>query len=147
MAKREHYSGFEYNQLVDPAITSIDVNGSSIDTLGFDSTTIVFIVGASDDTLSSSVYVELELEDSPDDSAWTDCANADLTNFETGTTNTGTVKKVVLNDDDALYATGYKGDKRYVRPVLNVTGMQLGIDIGVIGVNGHPHNSPVNAPT
>ena len=147
MAYREHYSGFEYNQSIDPVTLTADADGATVDTRGFDSTTILFLIGESGDTLSASDYIELEVEDSPDDSAWTDCENADLTNFETGTTNTGTIKKVVLGDDDEQYSAGYIGDKRYVRPVVNVTGTHTnGTPIGAAVINGHAHNTPVNAP-
>lgn len=148
MAKREHWSGFEYNQSIDPVTLTADANGTGVDTRGFDSTTIVVLVGESGDTLSGSVYIEVEVEDSPDDSAWTDCDNADLTSYVTGT-NTGTIAKIdAAAEDDVVVHAGYIGDKRYVRPVINVTGTHTnGTPIGAAVVNGHPHNYPVNNPT
>ena len=148
MAKREHHSGFQYNQSFAPIILTADQNGTGVDTRGFDSTTMIFDVGITGDTLSGSVFVELEVEDSPDNSVWTDAADVDLTNFVTGT-NTGTVAKIISNSDDArLYTTGYIGDKRYVRGVVNLTGTHTnGIEVGILVVNGHAHITPVNAPT
>ena len=150
MAKREHYSGFQYNQGFAPIILTADQDGVGVDTRGFDSTTIIFNVGITGDTLSSSVYLELEVEDSPDNSTWTDCADADLTNVTSETTNnTGTVALINANaEDQAVFATGYIGDKRYVRGVVNITGTHTnGIEVGIIIINGHAHITPVNAPS
>ncbi len=149
MSTREHQTGMEYNQSIDPVILTADANGTGVDTRGFDSTTIVFLVGESGDTLSGSVFIELEVEDSPDNSAWTDVDNADLTIFITGATNTGTVALIdAAAEDDSIHSTGYLGDKRFVRPVINVTGTHTnGTPIGVAVINGHPHVSPVNTPS
>lgn len=150
MAKREHWSGFEYNQGFAPIILTADQNGVGVDTLGFDSTTIIFNVGISGDTLSGTVYAELEVEDSPDNSVWTDCADADLTFVTSETTNnTGTVALInAAAEDPAIHTTGYIGDKRYVRGVVNLTGTHTnGIEVGIVVINGHPHNSPVNTPS
>lgn len=148
MSTREHQTGMQYIQSIDPVTLTADANGTGVDTRGFDSTTILFLVGESGDTLSGSVKIELEVEDSPDDSVWTDVADTDLTIFVSGT-NTGTVAVIdAAAEDDSIHSTGYLGDKRYVRPVVNVTGTHTnGTPIGAAVINGHPHISPVNTPS
>jgi len=79
-------------------------------------------VGNSGDTLSGSVYIELEVETSDDNSTWVDAADAMITGAVTGT-NTGTF--AVINaptEDSAIFTTAYLGRERYVRVVVNVTG-------------------------
>ncbi len=147
-ALRDLYSGLNVVQMSAPVIRTADVNSASIDTRGYDSLMLVGLVGISGDTLSGSVMVELEVEESDDDSTWTDVADADLMNYVSGT-NTGTF--AVIDDpaeDDARYITGYRGSKRYVRVVGNLTGTHTnGIELAVLGIQGHAHQMPVNANT
>ena len=37
-------------------------------------------------------------------------------------------------EDDAVYTCQYIGSKRYIRPVINVTGLTNGTPIGAIGI-------------
>lgn len=146
--KRDNYTGQKFVAAVESQVVTVDVDGDGIDTRGFDSIALVANIGVSGDTLSDSVKIELEVEESDDDSTYTDVADADLINFVDGT-NDGTF--AVIDDpaeDDAIYATGYRGSKRYVRGVVNVTGSHSsGTEIGAVGVLGHAHATPVNAPT
>ena len=150
MTTREHHSNMEYNKLYDPALVAptIDIDSASVDTQGFDSLSLVVNIGESGDTLSGSVYIEVEVEESVDDSVWTDVADADLTNFVAGT-NDGTIAKIdAAAEDDVVVTTGYTGSKRYVRVVINVTGTHTnGFPWAATAINGHPHQSPVNAAT
>jgi len=111
---------------------------------------VMFVVqiGISGDTLSGSVYAEIEVEESDDDATYTDVADADLTNYVTGT-NTGTICKIDdAAEDPAIHGTSYIGDARYVRSVVNLTGTHTnGIEVAVAVVLGHAHNTPVNSPT
>lgn len=145
MALREIYSDLSVTQLYDPATTTADQNSTSIDMQGYDSLLLVANVGASGDTLSGSVKIEFEVEESSDDSTFTDVADADLTNSVTGT-NTGTFALVDdPAEDDAVYITGYKGTERYVRVVINVTGTHTnGTPISITAIRGHAHQRPVN---
>lgn len=145
MVQRDLYSSLNVTQLKAPIIITADADSASIDTQLYDSAMLGFLVGITGDTLSGSVYLELEVEESVDDSVWTDVADADLTNTVTGT-NTGTVAKIDDNaEDDVIHIVGYKGNKRYIRGVGNVTGTHTnGIELAVIGIQGHAHQSPVN---
>lgn len=120
-----------------------DANGDSVDLQFYEAAQIIAAVGASGDTLSGSVLVDLEVEHADDDGTgspdtWEDCADADLLNAVTGT-NTGTFARIDdPAEDEAVYATGYIGGKRWVRVVANLTGTHTnGIPIGVVINRGH----------
>ena len=123
------------------ATITADTNGTSVDMQGYKSCAFYAVVGNSGDTLSSSVKIELEIEDSPDDSTWTDAADADIradgTTAVTGT-NTGTFALIDAPAEDSTVFVGeYTGNERYVRPVINVTGTHTnGTPIGIIAVRG-----------
>lgn len=146
MALRDLYSNLGVQLALETQTFTADGNGNGIDTRGFDSVMLAAAVGISGDTLSGTVMIELEVEESDDDSIYTDVADDDLLNFVAGT-NGGTF--AVVDDaaeDDAVYLTGYRGSKRYVRVVVNVTGTHTnGTPIGAVAILGHAHLTPVNA--
>ena len=143
---RDLYSNLGESTPIALVTHTADADGTGIDMQGFSSLMLVAVVGVSGDTLSGSVYIELEVEESDDDSTYTDVANADLQNTVTGT-NVGTFALIDDPAEDALtYKTGYLGNKRYIRPVVNVTGTHTnGTPITVIAIRGHAENKPVNA--
>lgn len=145
MVSRDLYNNLGVRMAVEPQVATADVTGDTVDTLGYGSVMLAVPVGASGDTLSGSVKIELEVEESDDNSTWTDVADADLHNAVTGT-NTGTF--AVIDDpaeDDAVYVTGYRGAKRYVRIIANLTGTHTnGTEIAGVAILGHPSFSPVN---
>ena len=109
------YSNTGMTLLLTPATRTADANSTGFDTRNSDDVTIAFIVGASGDTLSGSVYIECELEESDDNSVWTDVADVDVTNSVTGT-NTGTAAKIDdPAEDDTIVKVGYKGYKHWSR--------------------------------
>lgn len=109
-----------------------DGNGTAADLRNYKKALIVAQVGQSGDTLSSSVYWELEVEHSHDGSTWADCADADLQTSVAGS-NTGTFAKIDSSTKDrTVYMTTYVGSRRYVRAVVNATGTHTnGTPIGV----------------
>lgn len=143
---RDLYSNLSVSQLIDPDTLTADANSTAVDLQGYSSLMLVANVGASGDTLSGSVKIELEVEESDDNSTFTDVADADLHNAVDGT-NDGTF--AVIDDaaeDDAVYITGYQGNKRYVRAVVNVTGTHTnGTPISVSAIRGHAAERPVNS--
>lgn len=145
MAYRDIYHSLKVSQLVDPATVTSDTNSSELDLKGYDSAMLVFNVGESGDSLSGSIKIELEVEESDDNSTWTDVADADLTNVVSGT-NDGTVAVIdAAAEDDSVHIVGYKGTKRYVRGVINLTGTHSnGTPMSVSGVRAHAHQKPTN---
>jgi len=143
---RDIFSELKVTQLLTPAVRNADVNSASVDTRDHDSLMLVAHVGDSADVLSGSVFLELELEESDDDSVFNDVADADKIGGVTGATNPGTFAVIDAPAEDTRdFIVGYRGSKRYVRVVANFTGTHTtGIPIGVSAVQGHPHRSPVN---
>lgn len=147
---RDNYNGQAFRSALTAAVRTADANGATVDLQGFNAAAITAAVGVSGDTLSGSVKVELEVQHSLDDgagapAAWVACADADLLNSVTGT-NTGTF--AVIDDaaeDDAVYATGYVGGRRFVRVVANLTGTHTnGIPLSAVAVLGEPDFAPAS---
>lgn len=130
--------GASVAQSLDPIIITADKNGDTVDLQGYSSALIVLNTGISGDTLSGTVYLEYEVEESDDDSVWTDVADADLTRTVAGN-NTGTIAKIDdPAEDDAVHISSYIGTKRYIRVVANVTGTHSnGIETSACVVRGH----------
>lgn len=123
-----------------------DENGDDINRVGAGGGVMLQAnVGVSLDTLSGSVYAELEVEESDDGITYTDVADDDLSDSVTGT-NTGTFG--VIDDpaeDDQEYKTEYRGSKQYCRVVLNLTGTHTnGIPVGVMALIGSPQLAPTD---
>lgn len=131
------------SQIVDPVVVTADALSSAIDMAGFRDVTVAAAIGESGDTLSGSVYIELEMQESDDDSTYTACADADITNAVTGT-NTGTFALIdAAAEDDAVYLSQYLGSKQYVKVNVNVTGTHTnGTPIGVLAVQSGENYLP-----
>ena len=130
------------------AVKTADANGTGIDLQGFEEATAVVSVGAEGDTLSGSVYFEVSLEHSDDNSTYTDCVQADIVN---GTIAAGGIflklDGTTGGDPDTTggqWQVGYVGGKRYVRLVLSKTGTHTnGTPISGMIVKSRPRNAPV----
>ena len=129
------------------AVKTAAANGTGIDLKGFEEATAIVDVGAEGDTLSSSVYFEISLEHSDDDSTYTDVVQAEILN---GTIAAGGIwlKLDGTTDGDpgtagAQYQIGYNGGKRYIRLVLAKTGTHSnGTPISGVIVKSRPRVAP-----
>ena len=125
-------------------------NGTGVDLQGYESATVLVDVGAEGDTLSSSVYFEVSLEESDDDSTYTDVAQASIVD---GTIAAGGIFLKLDgttggNPDSAggIFRVGYVGNSRYIRVVLAKTGTHSnGTPLGAMVVKGHARHSADNA--
>ena len=132
------------------AVKTAAANGSGVDLKGFEEATAIVDVGAEGDTLSGSVYFELSLEHSDDDSTYTDCAQADIVD---GTIAAGGIFLKLDgtaggNPDTAggIFRVGYVGGKRYLRVVLAKTGTHSnGTPLGAMIVRSGGRHSSDNA--
>lgn len=111
--------------------------GLTVDTKGYESAVVVVQIGVSGDTLSGSVKILASMEESNDDSAWSAVAAADLI-----------ASTFALVDDAAedavIQEAGYRGAKRYIRPLLTFTGTHtVGTPISAMAVLGHARHMPV----
>ena len=126
------------------AVYTADDAGASADLAGYNSCELEFTVGVSGDTLSGSVYANLEVQHSDDDSTFAAVANADLTTSVTSD-NVGTIAKVdAAAEDDAVFRARYIGKKRYVKCVLNLVGTHTnGIPVSSVIRRSAKNNNPV----
>ena len=118
-----------------PIVKNADTNCTAVNMAGLRDVMFQVSVGASADSLSGTNKIELELEESTDNSTFTDVADADTDAAVTGT-NTGTFAVIDATDeDDTLYTVRYLGTQQYVRVVLNFSGTHsTGTPIGVVAI-------------
>jgi hypothetical protein len=142
---RDFENNIKHTQVLDPVVLTTDTDCDGVDLLGYGSCAFYVMVGESGDTLSGTVYIELEVEESDDDSTYSDCADAVVTNTVSGN-NTGTFAKIdAAAEDDAVYMCEYRGSKRYARVVINVSGTHSnGTPIAVLALRGKPTAAPVS---
>lgn len=124
-----------------PAAVTSGQQSASADMLGFGVCAWYVLVGV-DSGLDGSNYISLELEESDDDSTFTDVADGDMTNATGG----GSGQFALIDstaEDAAVFLTEYRGGSRYVRAVLNITGT-VNCPIGVLAVRGAYKYPPVS---
>lgn len=132
------------------AVRTAAANGTGVDLQGYESATVLVDVGAEGDTLSSSVYFEVSLEESDDNSTFTDVAQAGIVD---GTIAAGGIflklDGTAGGDPDTaggIFRVGYVGGKRYIRVVLAKTGSHSnGTPIGAMVIKGHARHTGDNA--
>jgi len=116
------YTDLKVTEGMVTAVTNADANLTAVDRKGYEEVMFHVSLGNSADTLSGSNYIELEVEESDDNSTFTDVANADLVRYVTGN-NTGTFGVInAPTEDSTSFQTAYRGNSRYVRIVLSFTG-------------------------
>jgi len=109
-------------QTIAPVAGAADANGATVDLQGYESCTFVINMGIEGITLSGSNKIEIELEESTDDSTWTD-VTASTSVIGATPDSSGVVATFDDNAETPSVATvGYIGDKRYVRAVANFSG-------------------------
>ena len=132
------------------AVRTAAANGTGVDLQGYESATVLVDVGAEGDTLSSSVHFEVSLEESDDNSTFTDVAQASIID---GTIASGGIFLKLDgtaggNPDTTggIFRVGYVGNKRYIRVVIAKTGTHsTGTPIGAMVVRGSARHSTDNA--
>lgn len=96
--------------------TTAEGTGAAVDTKGFHEVEALYSVGAAGDTWSSSVKVKLELHESDaSGSGFAAAADTDLI---------GPIAEweIKTGKEKLTWKIGYKGSKRYVKPVFKLTG-------------------------
>lgn len=125
----------KFSGLLQAGVTA-DVNTASVDLQDFNSLALLFSIGAF--TPSGTDKAVLKVEHSDDNSTFTACDAADLDNPESAnivkTIDTGA-------EDDTMYPIYYKGNKRYVRGVIDISGT-VDFAASVVAVLGHPELMP-----
>lgn len=140
---REQKTNFSAKQTIAPVSISADTTGGTVDLQGVNSALIIASIGIGVG-LDGSNYFELEVEESVNGTDWTDVANADLTDYVTGT-NVGTFAKIdSLAEDVMIYSTSYIGNKQYIRVIANETGTVTSLLIDVVVAKGNLGLSPTS---
>ena len=129
-----------------PILKTADVNGTGIDLKGFSSAAVIVNCGTAEDTFSSTVKTNLQIEHSDDNATYTDVtANTDVTG---GTVDSsGTFQTIDANSEmGKTYGIGYVGGKRYIRVVIDVVGTHSNGSIyGAVVAKGTPRSGPVTS--
>ena len=146
-----NHSSIYYNigaiPLLPPLVRTATATSASIDLQNYDDVAFVLNVGATGDTLNGTNRVEASLQESADNSTWTQVADSDTTHVVTGETQTGTF--AVINSSGAtgqVYETGYHGNQRYVRVALTNYGTtSVGTAMDVLALVGRARQAPLNS--
>ena len=110
--------------------------GTTIDRFGYNALSVLFVFGAWTD----GTYTP-KLTESDDDSSYSDVAAGDL--IASPITAQAIAAVSSSGGQNKVQSVGYKGTKRYIRPVVTVTGSpSTGAQIGAYGLLGHPVNKP-----
>ncbi len=135
---------------------AVDANGVAAELASFPGVgvCIIAVVGTSVFTPTTSNMLEIEVEESEDDSTYTDVADANITrpmlssdSTPVAATNTGTFAVIDATTRDAkMYSTTYlptSKDITHIRPVLNFSGTVTGgLPITVYITQAHPADAP-----
>lgn len=142
-------------QAIAPATLSATTTGLAVDRKGFESVTFVLVTTQFATADNTTNFWEIEIEDSPDNSTWTDCTLQDVLFANKGTTELTNGRVARLNNGTAvtgidvldvtgasggIYVCGYKGDQRYCRIILKETG-SASSTVAAVAVKGHPQQT------
>lgn len=108
---------------------TVTTNGSGVDLRDFDGAMMVFHTGVIDTANGDETYIP-SVEESDDDSNYSPVAVSDLE---------GTLANMTAN---SIQRVGYKGNKRFIRPVLNLGGTTPSVAASVLVVRGLPNRNP-----
>jgi hypothetical protein len=113
-----------------PAPRTATANGTGVDLLGYGAAAVLATVGAWTDGTHT-----LKLQESSDNSTWTDVAAIDLAGAFTPVSSAA--------GQNASQKVSYIGNRRYIRAVLTVAGATTGAVVGVLVLRGRAAVSPV----
>lgn len=135
---RDLVSNFSFTELLVPQTLTANTTSNALDLRGFDAATIMFVVGASGDTLSGSIRWTLRVEES--DASGSGFAQVPASNL---LVNTGNVNVNTGGAASTIYVFGYLGIKRYIRGNIIATGSHSnGTPMSVVGLRGCGERKP-----
>ena len=114
-------------QSIAPGAKTASVTGTGVDLQGFDSALVLIDVGAWTDGSHTP-----KLQESDDNSTFTDVAAGDLDGSFTAITASGNGSQV--------YQVGYIGKKRYIRVYVTISGTTTGAVYGAAILKGVPRH-------
>ena len=155
MANRSQNFNLDLRQSISPDLyqtNNTTIAGAAVDCLGYDSVTPFVSVNDWGDTSTGGWEFGLLHSDSAN-TGFVDVPNEDLTvtvagaSTVTGAQDTGVFCIIdAAAEDDAIYTTGYIGNKRYVKVKATATGNQsTGTDLEAGVILANPANAPTGA--
>lgn len=151
MPTRDMHSNLELKQLLKAAAVTATATSASIDTKGFDSVEFLMAIGAVTNIANSPQPTwAFKLQDSDDDSAFTDVTDSDYvlvgsaqSPVTTPDASTGVFLTIdAAAEDDETYRVGYVGPKRYVRVVATAANTPGSTPLWIGSVLGRPALTP-----
>jgi hypothetical protein len=141
------YAGAAATQMLLPQTLTTTTLSSKIDLQDAQECMIEATIGVQGDTLSGSIYWELEVQDSPDDVTYTAVVDANISNPVSGRTATGTFAAIIASAGcSQVYLVAYRGSNRYVKVNVRATGSHsTGTIIGLTGFGWLNRAQPANA--
>lgn len=143
MTSMDNFNHFETCLVRVPPATrdTATVTSNGVDLDFVNSATMVFLFGPTGDTLSATVKLTCKIQESDDDVTYTDVADAEVIDTSRSPSNSITVD---ANAETSLaYKLGYKGNARYIRGVVTVTGTHTyGTSIAIIAILGNERMGP-----
>ncbi|KZY05264.1 MULTISPECIES: hypothetical protein [unclassified Sulfitobacter] len=131
---KDFHSGVSVSQSIAPQAVTAALNGASVDLQGYNAALCVIDIGAGSGT---SPTMTVLLQESDDDTTFTDVAMSDLLGGDQLAQITGTT-------DEAVYRRGYVGNKRYLRVRVSATGgTSPSFPMAAQVIRGHPNDAPV----
>lgn len=122
---RDLGAGLSFKRSIDVGAKTATATGSAVDLADFDGAVAEVIVG----TVTDGTHTP-KLQDSPDNSTWTDVAAANLI---------GSFAAIASN---TLQKVGYVGINRYLRGVITISGATTGAVEGLYIVAGFGRKLP-----
>jgi len=127
---RDINANLDANESIRPAVMTADTDGQGVDLRGADSAIVVVTVGA---ITGAAGDATVTLEESDDNSTFTDVADADIL---------GTEPTLAAN---TAYQFGYRGTSRYVRATFTVGG-ETNVAASAMVVRGNLARATTEAP-
>jgi hypothetical protein len=134
MATKELYSRLNVGAVLSlkPVVGTDDTTGqgAEVDLKGYGSALVLFVIGATGDTLSSSIKLLPIVEESDTSGSGYADAAANLK---------GALTLVDDNSEDVvIQAVAYKGKKRFIKPKYDFTGTHTnGIPVSIVVLRSH----------
>ena len=125
-----------------PAVVTADANGTTVDLQGFESAMVIVNTGIEGDTLSGSVKFDFILQESDDDSTWSNVTSSTSVT-ETSVDSNGIFLTLDANGETPqITQIGYIGGKRYIRCKIDATGTHSnGTPMSIEVIKGNPQDS------
>lgn len=122
-------------QSIAPGVKTTTQTGTGVDLQGYDSATVVVTTG----TLTDGTYAITLEESDASGSGYAAVAAADTVDGD----GDGTIlPTLAATDDNVTVEIGYKGTKRYIRPVVTLAGITSGGALAAIVIRGHKRKVP-----